>query len=103
MYGVYEHMCVSARMKDIGGIHEGGIHKCTGACGKANCTYETTRMSHYKRHVRKIRQVRKKKKCPHCGKIKTSGHTRLNVYTLKSIMKKISRVRFQKTNTSGLL
>ena len=79
-------MCVSARMKDRGGIHEGGIHKCTGACGKANCTYETFRKYDFKQHVRKIRQVRKKKKCPHCGK------------KVKRVDKHIKRVHPEKYN-----
>ena len=90
VYGVYGYMCVSARMKDTGGIHEGGIHKCRGACGKANCIYETTRMSNFKRHVRKIRRVHKKKKCPHCGK------------KVKRVDKHIKRMHPEKYNLKRL-
>jgi hypothetical protein len=40
-------------------------HKCKGKCDKANCTYETAK----KKNIRKVRQIRKKEPCPHCGEI----------------------------------
>lgn len=47
-------------------------HKCDGACGKANCEYETTRKYDIKKHIHHIYKKLKKKACPHCGKIRTN-------------------------------
>jgi hypothetical protein len=48
--------------------------KCKGKCDKANCKCKTTIKADFKRHVRKVRRIYKKKACPHCKKNISTSH-----------------------------